>query len=152
MKNIILAFLEFIGYSLIYSVILLIFYTGWMFFIAFAIGFFNIQLEELILLNYVFNVIIDGIIIIIGIIIGLIIAKGNYKARCEIDSVYEELTKNPEDVDALLTKAYALSEIFVFGHKPKREAKSIYLHVLNLEPNNYDAKEGLEEVNKKLKE
>jgi len=149
MKNSHILVFEGIGYPILFSLILLI--TLFIFANGFGVLFFFSVLLSSFFFNLYLNDIIIFIIIILGTFVGLIQARANFLARCNLDSSYEILKKNPDDIEALLMEAISLMELSVFSQMNKQASKPIFEKVLQLDPNNQIALQKLKELSKDLK-
>jgi len=93
-------------------------------------------------------------VIIFGIICGLLISIIHFTARCELESSNQILQKNPDDIEALLTKATALMDLstspFKDEAKTNDDAKTIFEKVLQIDPNNQKALVGLAKISKEM--
>jgi hypothetical protein len=149
-NKILLAVLEFIGYSAV------IFYSFWFMMVS---------------VNYLFNpsIVYDNvwillpsqtihlplalpydILLYLAIFLGFLFGIDGYYNRRNLENADEMLKVNPKDIESLLTKAEALENLHFYDDALHIEkSKIVYKEVLYIDPENQRAKQGLDKLLKK---
>jgi tetratricopeptide (TPR) repeat protein len=144
--------IEFIKGFISLLVLSIIIYLSFMLIGVTIIGFFSSSAKEV--LDYIFfnySLLIFLLIVIIAIILGYLGARAIRDHFDIIEAANKRLSDNPNDIEALLTKANELSKGIDGGIYEMDEAITSYEQVIRLDPNNEVALQGLEKMEEKKK-